>query len=98
MVEQEEANNHARLQTLEAGQRRINLIWEVTQAFIAITTVTANLIVAVYQGVYGVTTGHPVVLSSVLFLVVGFYFSRTNHSAIGGIGRKLSDNKPYFGR
>ena len=83
----------------EAGQRRINLIWETTQAFIAITVVLANVIVAVYQGV-GLASSreHPVILSSVLFLVVGFYFGRTNHTAIGGVGRKSSDHSAYRGR
>jgi hypothetical protein len=81
-----------------AGQRRINIIWEVTQASIAVFVVASNMIVGILQG-----TGHssvhefPVILSSSLFLVVGFYFSRTNHAAIGGIGIKPLVN-PYEGR
>lgn len=82
-----------------AGQRRINLIWECTQALIALGVVTANMIVAVYQGLDpGTHVGEfPVVLSSSLFLVIGFYFSRTNHTAVGGIGRKPQP-KSYVGR
>ena len=62
------------------GKDTGNLIWEFTQAFIAITVVLANVIVAVYQGI-GLASGreHPVILSSALFLVVGFYFGRANH-------------------
>jgi hypothetical protein len=76
-----------------AGQRRINLIWEVTQAFIAIIVVLGNIIVGVFRGMELVKTDKefPFILSSALFLVIGFYFSRTNHAAIGGIGVKPTD-------
>jgi hypothetical protein len=74
-----------------AGQRRINLIWEMTQAFVAIMVVFANMIVGVYQGIYATTLPFPTILSSALFLVVGFYFSRTNHAAIGGTGSKPAE-------
>jgi hypothetical protein len=83
-----------------AGQRKINLIWEVTQAVIAILVTAANLTVAVYEGLAGVTgkpaAPFPVILSSAFFLIVGFYFSRTNHAAIGGVGTK--PQAPYEGR
>lgn len=72
-----------------AGQRRINLIWEYTQAFIAITVVLSNLIVGAVFGIKRIPAGEfPFVLSSSLFLIIGFYFSRTNHAAIGGTGEK----------
>jgi hypothetical protein len=71
------------------GQRKINLIWEYTQAVIALAVVIANLVVAVYQGVVLQSTAEfPGILSNTLFLIVGFYFSRTNHSQIGGVGYK----------
>lgn len=81
-----------------SGQRRINLIWEFTQAAIAIIFVLANTIVGVAQGLSLVpaSQGIPPLLSNALFLIVGFYFSRTNHAAIGGIGPKPTDN--YTGR
>jgi len=82
-----------------AGQRRINVIWEYTQAAIAILVVGANMIVGTYQGLInrGVDAPpYPVILSSSLFLIVGFYFSRTNHAAVGGIGPK--PESPYTGR
>jgi hypothetical protein len=78
------------------GQRKVNLIWEYTQAIIAITVVLANLVVGVSQGLRKDKSDFPAMLSNCLFLVVGFYFSRTNHTAIGGIGRK--PEQPYEGR
>ena len=81
-----------------AGQRRVNLIWEYTQSFVTIVVVLANMIVAVINGVKaaGVPSEHPAILSSALFLILGFYYSRTNHAAIGGVGPK--PNGPYTGR
>jgi hypothetical protein len=43
-----------------------------------------------------VPTEHPAILSSALFLILGFYYSRTNHAAIGGVGEKPRDH--YTGR
>ncbi len=81
-----------------ASQRKINLIWEWTQAIISIMVVLANMIVATVQGLTRGTDwmSFPVILSSSLFLIVGFYFSRTNHSAVGGIGPKPTGT--YDGR
>lgn len=72
-----------------AGQRRVNLIWEFTQAAIALCVTLANLVVAIYMAVAKLPAcDYPTVLSSSFFLVIGFYFSRTNHAAIGGVGPK----------
>jgi hypothetical protein len=82
-----------------AGQRKINLIWEVTQAVIAVTVVLSNMIVGTYQGLHGVSGFvMPPILSNSLFLVIGFYFARTNHTNTGGIGRKTVEEQPYEGR
>lgn len=82
-----------------SGQRRINLIWEFTQAVIALAVVMANLIVAVNFGLTSKAAQEfPSVLSSSLFLVIGFYFSRTNHQSIGGVGYKPDQNQEYVGR
>ena len=77
-----------------AGQRRINLIWEYTQAFIAVVVV----LTAMSAAIVAMLTGKVVdaFLAFVCGTVVGFYFSRTNHAAIGGIGPKPND--PYTGR
>jgi len=93
------ANTTYQQDLVSAGQRRINVIWEFTQAFIACAVVLANMIVGIYDGLtVGGAERHdfPVILSSSLFLVVGFYFSRTNHAAIGGVGDKPMSH--YSGR
>lgn len=81
-----------------AGQRRINLIWEITQAVIAIVVVAANMFAALYSVIAAGSGDVPVILSSSLFLIIGFYFSRTNHQAIGGIGSKENEKQKYEGR
>lgn len=81
-----------------AGQRRINLIWEYTQAVIAIVVVSTNMIAALYNVFNNKNIDVPLIMSSALFLIVGAYFQRTNHQLIGGIGPKATDNKKYEGR
>lgn len=75
----------AQVAIVTAGQRRINLIWEITQAFIAISVVSTNLAVAIHAAFHNTAVEIPTMLGNVLFLVVGFYFGRTNHSRMGGI-------------
>ena len=65
----------------KASQRKVNLIWEYTQAFVA-TVVTLSYIASQIMGIP--SDG----LANACFLIVGFYFSRTNHASIGGIGKK----------
>jgi hypothetical protein len=69
------------------GQQKVNLIWEFTQAAIAVlitmAIVTASIMVLV--------TGKgeiPNILCAGFGLVVGTYFQRTNHIKIGGVGYK----------
>lgn len=78
------------------GQRHINRVWEYTQAAIAIMVV----------GIFSLALGHktytgsdkpiPSELTAVLFLVIGSYFQRTNHTLIGGVGKKPTQD--YEGR
>jgi len=77
-----------------AGQRRINLIWEYTQSAIALIVV----LVALSAAVLAMWQGKEVsaFLSFICGNVVGFYFSRTNHAAIGGVGAKPLEQ--YRGR
>ena len=79
------------------GQQRVNILWERTQAFIAVVVVIANMAVGVHIGFSGSKdTAAPPILSNGLFLVVGFYFSRTNHERVGGVGEK--ETSKYTGR
>ncbi len=66
-----------------AGQRRINGIWEMTQAIIAVFVVVATLYAAVF--VKDLDKAAFTFLTNVLFVVVGFYFGRTNHTRPSGI-------------
>jgi hypothetical protein len=67
-----------------AGQRRINIIWEVTQAIIAIMITTA----IVYCEVNGLNAR---LLGNAFFLITSLYFIRTNHKLIGGVGPKTGE-------
>jgi hypothetical protein len=78
-----------------AGQRRINLIWEYTQAIIAIGVVFTTMVCGVY-GMVHTDTQVPTIISVAFGAITGFYFSRTNHAAIGGIGPKPEGQ--YLGR
>lgn len=71
------------------GQRRINIIWEVTQAAVAIAVTFTTLYVAARLAINekGETAAF-LLLSNVFFLVVGTYFQRTNHTKVGGISAK----------
>jgi len=78
------------------GQRKVNLIWERTQAFVAILIVCANILVWIMAAFRNTVANVPAGLSDALFVIVGFYYGRTNHAAIGGIGPKPT--QPYEGR
>ena len=69
-----------------AGQRKVNLIWEYTQAIIAVCVIAVSMIAAVMAMIY--KTEVSAFLSFVCGNIIGFYFSRTNHAAIGGVGHK----------
>lgn len=69
-----------------AGQRRVNLIWESTQATVAVIVTASTLFVA---GRLAVKEGGDqaafLLLSNVFFMVVSTYFARTNHTKTGGV-------------
>lgn len=68
-----------------AGQRRINLIWEVTQGLIAVTITAAKI----YCSINRIDSPE---LTNAFFLIVSMYFVRTNHHLVGGVGTK-DDNQ-----
>lgn len=62
-----------------AGQRRINLIWELTQASVALSITGA----VIFCEIYGIEA--PTV--KLMFVAIAStYFARTNHTKIGGVG------------
>lgn len=77
-----------------SGQRRINLIWETTQAIIALGVTGGTLYVAARLALrQQAEVGAFLLLSNAFFLVIGFYFSRTNHTKTGGIGARTDDTR-----
>lgn len=81
------------------GQRRVNLVWEFTQAAVALILVLATAAAALRMAFYGQPGDQiPNILSVLVGTVVGAYFQRTNHQNIGGTGYKATDNAPYVGR
>lgn len=79
-----------------AGQRRINLIWEWTQAIIAIVVVMTTMGIGAYTVIKEVQ--FPTIVSVAFGTIIGFYFARTNHQAIGGVGAKPNETQDYKGR
>jgi hypothetical protein len=88
-----------------AGQRGINLVWESTQARIAERVIIGGLLIDGIAVLVSLATGHEIsaaVMAALGFVnglatgVTSFYFSRTNHAAIGGVGAK--PDGPYTGR
>jgi hypothetical protein len=74
------------------GQRRINLIWEYTQAIIALCVVIVTLFVAAWMVIKGRAGEQiPTIFAVAFGTIVGFYFARTNHSNIGGVGYKATE-------
>lgn len=83
------------------GQRNINLLWETTQSKIALFVVIAGIftnsivVLLLILLIRNITVVQIALISMCLQfinlttgIVIGFYFSRTNHTAIGGIGMK----------
>lgn len=72
------------------GQRQINLIWEVTQAVIAISVtlgtlwIAGSLLLADGGDASGVAF---LLLSNAFFMIMTSYHTRTNHTRIGGVGK-----------
>lgn len=62
------------------GQRRVNLLWEGTQGIVALGLVGT----ACYALLKGISL--PAEYWLLLGIVVNSYFTRTNHTKIGGVG------------
>lgn len=62
-----------------AGQRQINRVWELTQSFIAVIVTGSTLYVTSSLAIQK-ESGSLALLSNAFFLIIGFYFGRTNHA------------------
>jgi hypothetical protein len=91
------------------GQQIVNLIWENTQARIALFVIVVGMVINSIVIILMIILIREVTVVQVALIslclqfinftsgiVIGFYFSRTNHQAIGGIGRK--PRQKYTGR
>jgi hypothetical protein len=72
------------------GQRRVNLVWEGTQAVIALGVIGTTLAVDGTIAIYGtsvteISSSALMQLNVMAALVTGFYFGRTNHQRVGGV-------------
>jgi hypothetical protein len=88
-----------------AGQRHINLIWESTQGQIAKYVIIGTMATDGISILLSLVLGKDFTAAQALGIgfvnslatgVISFYFSRTNHTQIGGIGPK--PNEEYKGR
>lgn len=71
--------------TMTAGQRRINLLWEWTQAVLAVIVTTSTLFVAAKLALIENDHAAFLLLSNAFFSVISVYLTRTNHTRIGGV-------------
>lgn len=68
------------------GQRRINLVWEYTQSFVALLIVFTTCVgIFIGRVMQGSVVPFPAEWWTIVGLVIGFYFGRTNHSRVGGV-------------
>lgn len=85
---------------LTAGQRRVNIIWELTQAVIALAVTGTGMMTASMLALRVDTSDANksmaitafLLISNTVFLVIGFYFGRTNHARTGGVGGEKSNS------
>ncbi len=68
------------------GQRRINMIWEITQALIALSVIWGTFSATIWVVVEDSSNRLMAFLfmTNVVSIVIGFYFGRTNHQRVGG--------------
>jgi hypothetical protein len=83
-----------------AGQRHISRVWEYTQAMIAfIVTLSTVFTLSMLALSKTEPTPNSLIMAGQLVvmdtLILTFYYARTNHTAIGGVGPKADE---YRGR
>ncbi len=81
-----------------AAQRQINRVWEYTQMIIATSVTFCCLYVGASLALRDSKILIPIevfplfILAAAFFLVIGFYFGRTNHARIGDpVAGKIED-------
>lgn len=76
-----------------SSQRRINLVWELTQAVVTVMVVGSTLYIAGRLALSDSTdrTVAFLLMSNAFFMIVTFYYQRTNHIRTGGVGGRDVD-------
>lgn len=75
------------------SQRKINLIWETTQGVVAvIVTLTACAIsvILIFRNEHSSSLQ---LISSMVFMILGFYYGRSNHTNVGGVKLGTRDTR-----
>ncbi len=67
------------------SQRGLNMVWEYTQALIAIIVTVVTCLGVFIKVIYQQSSPFPAEWWTIQGLVIGFYFSRTNHARIGSL-------------
>lgn len=74
-------------------QAKINFIWEFTQSYVAVMVVTATALgVFIGRILQNNPTPYPSEWWTIVGLVIGFYFGRTNHARMGDEPRRQSSS------
>jgi len=73
-----------------AGQRSINRIWEQTQAIVTVVIIVVTASGVLAKVFLPAASNLPSEWWAIVGLVIGFYFSRTNHTKIGGVPMRTS--------
>ena len=60
-----------------AGQRRINLVWEGTQAIVTLSVTAATI----WTAIHGIESS---ILNNGFLVIVATYYTRTNHTKSSG--------------
>lgn len=76
------------------GQRWTSILWETTQATIALLVTGTGMYTAAQLALRNDEEANAksmaitafLLISNTVFLVIGFYFGRTNHQRVGGVG------------
>lgn len=79
-----------------SGQRKINLIWEATQAVVTVLVVSSTLYIAGSLVLSSTSDNSDrgaafLLLSNAFFMIVTAYYQRTNHVRTGGVGGRNVD-------
>lgn len=85
--------------TRASRQSWINMIWEYTQSFVAVIVVTATSVgVFIGRVIDQSVVPFPAEWWTIVGLVIGFYFGRTNHSRMGDEPRSGRSGDPLDDR